>query len=80
MSASDVSLSSHHMSHHPLTLAAGRFCLVVVLVFVAWAWCLLPALQVSWDFVIPPRLLDLDDRQASPLVRLRSKKKTSSAK
>ena len=29
MSASGVSLSFHHMSHHPLTLAAGRFCLVV---------------------------------------------------
>ena len=26
-------------------------------------WCLLPVLQVSLDFVIPPRLLDLDDRQ-----------------
>ena len=24
MRASDVSLSFHHMSHHPLTLAAGR--------------------------------------------------------
>ena len=40
MSASGVSLSFHHMSHHPLTLAAGRFCLFVclfvVLVFVVW--------------------------------------------
>ncbi len=26
-------------------------------------WCLLPVLQVSWDFIIPPRVLDLDDRQ-----------------
>ena len=35
MSASGVSLSFHHMSHHPLTLAAGRFfCLFVVFVFV----------------------------------------------
>ena len=36
MSASGVSLSFHHMSHHPLTLAAGRFCLSVVFVFVGW--------------------------------------------
>ena len=28
MSASGVSLSFHHMSHHPLTLAAGRFLFV----------------------------------------------------
>ena len=35
-------------------------------------FCLLPVLQVSWDFLIPPRVLDLDDR---PLVRLCSKKK-----
>ena len=27
MRASGVSLSFHHMSHHPLTLAAGLFCL-----------------------------------------------------
>ena len=32
MSASDVSLSFHLMSHHPLTLAAGRF-FVWLLVF-----------------------------------------------
>ena len=38
MSASDVSLSSHHMSHHPLTLhlPPAVFCLVVVVVLVAW--------------------------------------------
>ena len=66
MSASGVSLSFQHMSHHPLTLAAGLsclFCLCLVPVFVVWVWCLLPVLQVSWDFIIPPRVLDLDDRQ-----------------
>ena len=40
MRASGVSLSFHHMSHHPLTLAAGLFCLFVCLwlvsVFVGW--------------------------------------------
>ena len=35
MSASDVSLSFHHMSHPPLTLAAGRF-LFGCWCFVAW--------------------------------------------
>ena len=53
MRASGVSLSFHHMSHHPLTLAAGR------LVFVFLLFLLL----VSWDFLNPPRVLDLDDRQ-----------------
>ena len=59
------------MSHHPLTLAAGRFlvlfvCLFVCLLFLVVLfgfWCLLPVLQVSWDFIIPPRVVDLDDRQ-----------------
>ena len=66
MSASGVSLSFHHMSHHPLTLAAVRFCLFACLWFLCLLfgfWCLLPVLQVSWDFIIPPRVLDLDDRQ-----------------
>ena len=39
MRASGVSLSFHHMSHHPLTLAAGlfcSFCLCLVPVFVGW--------------------------------------------
>ena len=41
MRASGVSLSFHHMSHHPLTLAAGflfvcLFCLCLVPVFVGW--------------------------------------------
>ena len=42
MSASDVSLTFHLMSHHPLTLAAGRFCLVVgvwLLGFVCFLFC-----------------------------------------
>ena len=68
MRASGVSLSFHHMSHHPLTLAAGRFlfvffCLRFFLFLLFGFWCLLPVLQVSWDFIIPPRVLDLDDRQ-----------------
>ena len=65
MRASGVSLSFHHMSHHPLTLAAGLFlfgcCWFLFLFF--GCCCLLPVLQVSWDFFIPPRVLDLDDRQ-----------------
>ena len=36
MSASGVSLSFHHMSHHPLTLAAGLFLFVCGFVFVVW--------------------------------------------
>ena len=61
MRASGVSLSFHHLSHHPMTLAAGRLCWCFTCCF--GFLCLLPVLQVSWDFVIPPRLLDLDDRQ-----------------
>ena len=57
MSASGVSLSFHHMSYHLLTLAAGRFFgLFVVLCLLFRFWCLLPVLQVSWDFIIPPRV------------------------
>ena len=52
MSASDVSFSFHHMSHHPLTLAAGRFLCLVVGVLLLGFWCLFPVLQVSWDFII----------------------------
>ena len=56
MRASGVSLSFHHMSHHPMTLAAGRLCwcfLFVCLFVVAFAlcFCLFPVLQVSWDFL-----------------------------
>ena len=32
MRASGVSLSFHHLSHHPMTLAAGRLC---------WCFCVL---------------------------------------
>ena len=63
MRASGVSLSFHYMSHHPLTLAAGRFCVGVVVVAFALCFCLFPVLQVSLDFSNPPRVLDLDDRQ-----------------
>ena len=59
MRASDVSLSFHHMSHHPLTLAAGRFlfgCGWFLFLFFGCC-CLLPVLQVSWDFIFPPRVL-----------------------
>ena len=66
MRASGVSLSFHHMSHHPLTLAAGLFCLFVCgwfLFLLVGFWCSLPVLQVSWDFIFPPRVLVLDDRQ-----------------
>ena len=41
MRASGVSLSFHHMSHHPLTLAAGLSCLsclCLVPVFVVWVF------------------------------------------
>ena len=62
MRASGVSLSFHHLSHHPMTLAAGRLCWCFCLLLLLF-WCLLPVLQVSWDFIIPPRVLDLDDRQ-----------------
>ena len=51
MSASRVSLSFHHM-----------FCLLFLCLLFG-CWCLFPVLQVSWDFIIPPRVLDLDDRQ-----------------
>ena len=66
MRASGVSLSFHHMSHHPLTLAAGCLlfgCGWFLFLFCFGRCCLLPVLQVSWDFIIPPRVLDLDDRQ-----------------
>ena len=65
MRASGVSLSFHRTSHHPLTLAAGRFLFVCAwfLFLLFGFWCLFPVLQVSWDFIIPPRVLDLDDRQ-----------------
>ena len=34
MRASGVSLSFHHLSHHPMTLAAGRLVFVCLLVLV----------------------------------------------
>ena len=58
----------HHLSHHPMILAAGRLCWCFVCLF-AWCLfscvfvCLFPVLQVSWDFSNPPRVLVLDDRQ-----------------
>ena len=63
MRASGVSLSFHHMSHHPLTLAAGCFVLVWLLllllcVFVCFLFC-----KCHGIFSNPPRVLDLDDRQ-----------------
>ena len=43
-----------------MTLTAGRLCcflLVVAFAFVLFVSCfLLPVLQVSWDFIIPPRV------------------------
>ena len=48
MRASDVSLSFHYMSHHPITLAAGRLCwcflfvcllLLLRCVFVCFLFC-----------------------------------------
>ena len=38
------------------------FCLFVCL-FSCFVFCLFPVLQVSWDFLKPPRVLVLDDRQ-----------------
>ena len=63
MSASDVSPPFHQMSHLPLTLAAGRFLVVGVWFACVFVCFLSPVLQVSSDFTIPPRVLDLDDRQ-----------------
>ena len=63
MSASDVSPPFHQLSHLPLTLAAGRFLGVGVWFCLCFCWFLFPVLQVSRDFTIPPRVLDLDDRQ-----------------
>ena len=65
MSASDVSPLFHQLSHLPLTLVAGP-CLVVfvlVLLVVLLLFVCFLVLQVSRDFTIPPRVLDLDDRQ-----------------
>ena len=64
MSASDVSPPFHQLSHLPLTLAAGRF-LFFLCFWLCLCCCLFLflVLQVSRDFTIPPRVLDLDDRQ-----------------
>ena len=53
MSASDVSPSFHLIGR----FLFGCWCLV------AWVLVLFPVLQVSRDFTIPLRVLDLDDRQ-----------------
>ena len=68
MRASGVSLSFHHLSHHPITLAAGRLCwcfLFVCLLVVAFALCFVCFLFCKCHRVFsnPPRVLDLDDRQ-----------------
>ena len=46
----------HHLSHHPMTLAAGRLCwcfvcLFALCLFLVLCVCLFPVLQVSWDFL-----------------------------
>ena len=54
----------HHLSHHPMTLAVGRSCWCLVFgLLCLLVLCLFPVLRVSWDFTIPPRVLNLDDRQ-----------------
>ena len=78
MSASDVSPPFHQLSHLPLTLAAGR-CLVVF-VFWLWVWCFCLVVfffaSVRGFFTIPPRVVDLDDRQGfTARSAMRSKKK-----
>ena len=58
----------HHLSHHPMTLAVFLFvfvgvwgCLVSVLLFVLSCFVFLFASVM--EFLNPPRVLDLDDRQ-----------------
>ena len=64
MSASGVSLSFHHMSHHLLTLAAGRFFLLFVFpVFFVWVLVFASCFASVMGFLIPPLVLNLDDRQ-----------------
>ena len=68
MRASGVSLFFHHLSHHPMTLAAGRLCwcfLFVCLLVVAFVLCFVGFLFCKCHRVFsnPPRVLDLDDRQ-----------------
>ena len=65
MRASGVSLSFHHMSHHPLTLAAGRFFVWLWLVPVFGFWVLLFASCFAsvMGFYHSSACLDLDDRQ-----------------
>ena len=45
----------HHLSHHPMTLAAGRLCWCFVCLFACCLFCFVvwwfPVLQVSWDFL-----------------------------
>ena len=59
----------HHLSHHPMTLAAGRVCwcfvclfacclLFLCFVFVCFLFC-----KCHGIFSNPPRVLVLDDRQ-----------------
>ena len=54
MSASDVSPPFHQLFHLLLTLAAGR----------VWLCLFLALLVCQGIFSIPPRVVDLDDRQA----------------
>ena len=40
MRASGVSLSFHHLSHHPMTLAAGRLCWCFCFLLLLFGWVL----------------------------------------
>ena len=65
MRASGVSLF-HHLSHHPMTLAAGRLCWCFVCLFAcSFALCFVCFLfcKCHGIFSNPPRVLVLDDRQ-----------------
>ena len=51
-----------HLSHHPMTLAVflfGLFCLGFVVCFVVFCFLFASVME----FLNPPRVLDLDDRQ-----------------
>ena len=65
MRASGVSLSFHHMSHHPLTLAAGRFLFGCgwFLFLVFWVLLFASCFASVMGFYHSSACLDLDDRQ-----------------
>ena len=65
MSASDVSPPFHQLFHLPLTLAAGRCLVVFVFGFGCgvFVWLFSCFASVRGFFTIPPRVVDLDDRQ-----------------